>query len=60
MKKIIDVILDKKIAQLLKIFDDLDDKGKNLIKLVEELVLYLKNRTRNTIKIYKKIFKNNI
>ncbi|MCI8446762.1 MAG: hypothetical protein HFH31_04625 [Bacilli bacterium] len=43
MKKIIDVILDKKIAQLLKIFDDLDDKGKNLIKLVEELVLYLRN-----------------
>lgn len=43
MIKIIQKICKKNIAQTLKIFDELDEKGKNLIKLIEELVYFLKN-----------------
>lgn len=43
MKEIVQIILNKNIVDLLKIFDDLDDRGKNLIKLVEELIYYLRN-----------------
>ncbi len=43
MIKIIQEICKKNIAQTLKIFDELDEKGKNLIKLIEELVYFLKN-----------------
>lgn len=41
--KIVNEILNKDIAKLLKIFDELDENGKNLIKLVEELISFLKN-----------------
>jgi len=43
MNHIIQMILDNNITELLKKFDELDDKGKNLIKLVEELIYYLRN-----------------
>lgn len=43
MSHIIQYILDNDITGLLKNFDELDDKGKNLIKLIEELIYYLRN-----------------
>ncbi len=43
MNDIIKLILNNDITNLLKKFDELDDKGKNLIKLVEELIYYLRN-----------------
>ncbi len=43
MSSIIKMILSNDITNLLKKFDELDDKGKNLIKLIEELVYYLRN-----------------
>ncbi len=43
MKKIVENILKKDISNLLNIFDQLDDDGKNLIKVIEELVIYLRN-----------------
>lgn len=43
MSNIIKLILNNNITNLLKKFDELDDKGKNLIKLIEELIYYLRN-----------------
>lgn len=43
MSNIIKLILANDITNLLKKLDELDDKGKNLIKLIEELIYYLRN-----------------
>lgn len=39
----VNLILEKNIAQLLKLIDDFNDSGKNLIKISEEIINYLKN-----------------
>lgn len=43
MKTIVETIVKRDITSLLKLFDGLDERGKNLIKLVEELIYYLRN-----------------
>lgn len=39
----IKLMLEKNIAQLLKLIDEFNDSGKNLIKISEEIINYLKN-----------------
>lgn len=39
----VNLILEKNIVQLLKLIDEFNDTGKNLIKISEEIINYLKN-----------------
>ena len=43
MKELIDNIINKKLLQIFQMLEEYDKNGKNPIKLVEEIILFLKN-----------------
>lgn len=43
LKKLIESIIDKDLIKIFKLVEKYDEDGKNLIKLVEEIVLFFKN-----------------
>ena len=43
MQQVTELILNNDISNLLKCFDEFDDKGKNLVKIFEGLLLYFRN-----------------
>lgn len=43
LKKIIEYLLEKKLSSELELIDQLNDNGKNLVKLTEEIIQFLRN-----------------
>ncbi|MFA5603875.1 MAG: DNA polymerase III subunit gamma/tau [Bacilli bacterium] len=50
MRELIDSIIEKDLSKIFLLLDDYDNNGKNLIKLVEEIIKFIKN-----VIIYKNI-----
>ena len=43
LKELIENIIDKNLVEVFKLLEKYDEQGKNLIKLVEEIILFFKN-----------------
>ena len=59
LKNIIDSIIEKNLENALTLINEYDEKGKNLVKLTEEIILFLKNILVNkNLNIDVELYKN--